>query len=225
PFYGSKMYGGDFQMNMAQTQLDNMVGAGSQTIKKTEQAPLFKPQEKPEVWTLFILVGIVIWKEIMFRIMLSKAKQLNSSTLRAEAWHQRSDSISSIAAIIGITIAVTLGPGFEKADEWAALVAAFVILINAYKILRPAVSEFMDENLYHDLVTQITVIGSGVQGIVNTEKCVIRKVGSYFVVDLHARVNGQLSVREGHEISHRLKDKILSDIPQISHVLIHIEPA
>jgi cation diffusion facilitator family transporter len=186
---------------------------------------LSKPQETPEPWTILVIFGIVIWKEGMYQLIMRRAKKIQSSALKAEAWHQRGDAITSVAALIGISIAIFFGPGYEKADEWAALIAAAVILFNAYKILRPAISEFMDEHLYYDLADQIKQISKEVEGVINTEKCYIRKVGTSYVVELHARVNGSISVHEGHEIAHSLKDFICEKLPEISHVSIHIEPA
>ncbi len=182
------------------------------------------PHELPKPWTLIVLGIIILWKEYSFRLVLKRSKESNSSSLRADAWHHRSDAITSVAAFIGISIALFLGKGYESADDWAALFAAGFILYNSYLIFRPALGEIMDEHLYDDLVDEIRKISLQVNGVVNTEKCFIRKAGMKYHVDLHAIVNSKITVREGHEISHNLKDTLRAEIPELGHVLIHIEP-
>ena len=155
---------------------------------------------------------------------MKKATETNSSSLRADAWHHRSDAITSVAAFIGISIALYMGKGYESADDWAALFASGFILYNSYLIFRPALGEIMDEHLYDDLVVDIRRVSKTVPGVIDTEKCFIRKAGMKYHVDLHALVAAHLSVKEGHDISHLLKDTLRSELPQLGHVLIHIEP-
>jgi cation diffusion facilitator family transporter len=180
--------------------------------------------EQPKVWTLYVLIGIILWKEVSYRFVMKRAKELNSSSLKADAWHHRSDAITSLAAFVGITLAIYLGEGYEALDDWAALIASGFIVYNAYKIFRPALSEVMDEHVYPDLESDIHCISKQVSGVVNTEKCYIRKAGMVFHVELHARVDANISVREGHIISHRLKDTLNEQLPQLGNVVIHIEP-
>ncbi len=187
-------------------------------------ANISTPHELPKTWTLLVLGAIIIWKEYSFRLVMKRSIESNSSSLRADAWHHRSDAITSVAAFIGISIALILGKGYESADDWAALFASGFILYNAYLIFRPALGEIMDEHLYDDLVIEIRKISADVEGITDTEKCFIRKAGMKYHVDLHAIVDGTISVKEGHELSHKLKDTLRSEIPELGHVLIHIEP-
>jgi cation diffusion facilitator family transporter len=182
------------------------------------------PHKVPKPWTLIVLGCIILWKEISFRIVIKKSKETHSSSLRADAWHHRSDAITSIMAFIGITIALVFGKGYETADDWAALLASTFILYNSYLIFRPALGEIMDEHLYDDLLEEIREESIKVKGVVGTEKCFIRKAGMKYHVDLHAIVDGSISVKEGHDISHLLKDHLRSEIPNLGHVLIHIEP-
>ena len=182
------------------------------------------PHELPEMWTLFVLAPLIIWKEISFRLVMKKGKETNSSSLKADAWHHRSDAITSVAAFIGISIALYFGKGYETADDWAALFASGFILYNSYLIFRPALGEIMDEHLYDDLVEDIRKVALTVDGVVATEKCFIRKAGMAYHVDLHAVVDANITVREGHKIAHKLKDTLRNEISQLGHVLIHIEP-
>lgn len=182
------------------------------------------PHRVPESWTLIVLALIIIGKEVSFRYVLAKARKLNSTSLRADAWHHRSDAITSVIAFLGISVALFFGPGYETADDWAALFASAFILYNAYRIFRPALGEIMDEHLYDGLVDRIREIALAVKGITGTEKCFVRKAGMNYLVELHAMVDGKISVEKGHFLAHELQREIQERLPEISHITIHIEP-
>jgi cation diffusion facilitator family transporter len=182
------------------------------------------PHKTPEKFTLIILAAIVIIKEIFYRIVSKKSAETNSSSLKADAWHHRSDAITSALAFVGISIAIFMGPGYETADDWAALLASGIIVYNSWLIFRPALGEILDEHLYDDMIVQMRQIATTVEGVIDTEKCHVRKTGMTYFVDLHLTVDGKISVSEGHEIAHRLKDTLQHHIPEIADVLIHIEP-
>ncbi|WP_424493999.1 cation diffusion facilitator family transporter [Salinimicrobium sp. GXAS 041] len=182
------------------------------------------PHKVPKPYTLIVLGAIVILKEVFYRFISKKSDETKSSSLKADAWHHRSDAITSLMAFIGISIALFMGKGYETADDWAALFASGFILYNAYLILRPALGEVMDEHLYDDMVEEIRVLSQEETGVIETEKCFIRKNGMTFHVDLHIVVDGEMSVKDGHEIAHNLKDRLLDAMPQIADILIHVEP-
>lgn len=182
------------------------------------------PHKIPEKWTLIVLGGIVLIKELFYRFVSKKSDETNSSSLKADAWHHRSDAITSALAFVGISIAIFMGPGYETADDWAALLASGIIVYNAWLIFRPALGEILDEHLYDDLIVRIREISLTVPGVIDTEKCHVRKTGMTYFVDLHLTVNGKLSVSEGHSIAHALKDTLQAHIPEIADVLIHVEP-
>ncbi|WP_417352589.1 cation diffusion facilitator family transporter [Flavobacterium alkalisoli] len=182
------------------------------------------PHDLPKSWTLFVLGAIIIWKEISFRLVLKKSKETNSSALKADAWHHRSDAITSVAAFIGISIALFCGKGFESADDWAALFASGFIIYNSYLIFRPALGEIMDEHLYDDVVEEIRKAALKVNGILGTEKCFVRKTGMVYHVELHAIVSANITVKEGHKLAHNLEDYLRRDIPGMGRILIHVEP-
>lgn len=183
-----------------------------------------KPHNLPKSWTLYVLGAIILWKEYSFRLVMKRSIETNSSSLKADAWHHRSDAITSVAAFTGISIALLMGKGYESADDWAALFASGFICYNSYRIFRPALGEIMDEHLYDDLIESIRVVASKVEGIIDTEKCFIRKSGMKYHVDLHAIVSATISVKEGHQLAHILKDTLQNEIPELGHVLIHVEP-
>ena len=197
-----------------------VVSATLITIQSIEN--IQTPHEVPAPYTLLVLVLIIAIKEIFYRVMKKKGSETGSSALAADAWHHRSDAVTSLAAFAGIGIALLFG--YSTADDWAALVAAGFILYNAYLIFRPALSEVMDEHVYDELVEEIRSIAGEVNGVVTTEKCYVRKMGMTFQVDLHAIVDAEISVRTGHHIAHDLKDHLLKELPEIADVHIHIEP-
>jgi len=182
------------------------------------------PHLSPEPFTLWILGAIILVKEVFFRLVNRVGKETKSTALQADAWHHRSDAITSLVAFLGISLALILGEGYENADDWAALVAAGFIAYNAYLIFRPALGEVMDEHLHEDLVEEIRKLAHEVPGIEDTEKCLVRKSGMLYFVDLHIEVSGDLSVRAGHDLAHLLKDKIREKLPEVADVLVHVEP-
>lgn len=182
------------------------------------------PHEAPKVFTLWVLAGVILFKELSYQYVIYQSKKTHSSSLKADAWHHRSDAITSVMAFIGIVFAIYLGDGFEAADDVAALLASFFIVYNAYKIFKPIISEISDEQVYDDMIEDVRSVAKTIPGVIDTEKCHIRKMGMTFYVDLHLIVNGNLSVIEGHRIAHNLKDEIQRKIPQIADVLVHTEP-
>ncbi len=182
------------------------------------------PDLAPEPWTLLVLGSIILWKEVSYRLVLRKSRETHSSSLKADAWHHRSDALTSVMAFAGISIALIFGEGYETADDWAALLASLFILYNSYLIFRPALGEIMDEHVYDELQIEIREIALTVEGILDTEKCFVRKAGLKYHVDLHAVVDGDISVTEGHRLAHDLKDTLQARIRNLGHVLIHIEP-
>ncbi len=185
---------------------------------------LNEPQEAPEAYTLYILLFIIAFKEGLYQYVKNKGKKTNSTALVADAWHHRSDAITSAVAFVGIALSLCFGEGWEHADDWAALGAAGLILFNAYIIFRPALGEILDEDLHSDLEAEIRIYALETIGVLGIRKCMIRKSGMTYHVDLDIQVDAQITVYDGHEIAHALHDDFAFKIPQISHMLVHIEP-
>lgn len=182
------------------------------------------PHKAPKAYTLWFIGGIILVKELFFRFVSKSSDETGSSSLKADAWHHRSDAITSACAFVGIAIAVYMGDSWAQADDWAALVASLIILFNAYKIFRPALGEIMDEHVHDEFILVIRQKSKEVAGIHDTEKCMVRKSGMRYWVDLHIHVDGSLSVHEGHTIAHNLKKHLMDEIPEIEDVLVHVEP-
>jgi cation diffusion facilitator family transporter len=185
---------------------------------------MFQPRYQPHAYTLYVLLGVVVVKECLFRYVSREAGSLQSITLSADAWHHRADAITSLAAAIGITLARFGGPRFAFADDAAAIVAGGIIGWNGYRMLRPALDELMDAAVDRDVVLQIQNAAGAVPGVIAVEKCFVRKMGFQYFVDMHVEVDPLISVQQGHEIAHHVKDKIRAAVPAVHDVLVHIEP-
>src|SRR5690606_27275492 len=167
------------------------------------------PYKTPEKYTLIVLGIVVVLKEFFYRYVSKKSKETHSTSLEADAWHHRSDAITSLMAFIGISIAIYMGQGYESADDWAALLASGFIVYNAYLIFRPALGEIMDEHLYDDLVLQIRDFAYGVDVVIDTEKCYVRTAGISYLVYLHLIVSVSITVAQGHAIALQLKNELI----------------
>ncbi|HYF51308.1 MAG TPA: cation diffusion facilitator family transporter [Planctomycetota bacterium] len=185
---------------------------------------ILTPHHTPAPFTLIVLVAVVVTKEVLFRFVHTVGQSTGSTAVQAEAWHHRSDAITSLAAFIGISLALMMGPGYENADDWAALLACSIIAFNGYRILRPAVAELMDATTNIEIEEKVRSLALTVPGVSGLDKCRVRKYGLSYVVDLHVVVRGEMSVREGHDIAHRVKDVLRQSNLQIADVLVHIEP-
>lgn len=183
------------------------------------------PQSSPAWYTLVVLGIIIVVKELLYRRMRQVGESLDSSSLRSDAWHHRSDAITSLAAFMGISIALIGGDGYESADDWAALLACSIIFVNGVRLLRPALNEVMDAAPSDAIEARVVETASRVDGVVAIEKCRIRKSGLGYLMDIHVEVNSELTIREGHDIGHAVKDRLLDSELPISDVIVHIEPA
>lgn len=185
---------------------------------------IITPHHAPEPFTLVVLVAVIITKEMLFRFVFRVAEDVQSTAVKTDAWHHRSDAITSVAAFAGISIALIGGAGYESADDWAALFASIIIMVNALSLFRPALDEVMDAAPSSVIEERVRETALQVNGVLSLDKCYVRKMGLDFFVDLHVVVNGSLSVREGHLIGHNVKDAICSANPRIVDALIHVEP-
>ncbi len=185
---------------------------------------LNEPRVAPSPWTLIILIVVIAVKETLFRFVLRESETVSSSAVETDAWHHRSDAITSAAAFLGISISLAGGKGYEAADNWAAVVAAAVIAWNGWRLLRPAFNELMDRAPDRVLIEQIRAIAKSIAGVDDIDKCHVRKMGYQFFVDIHVVVDPQMTVERSHRIGHEVKNRVRAEIPAVRDVLVHIEP-
>src|SRR5690242_7753498 len=186
---------------------------------------LFLPRHAPAPFTLLVLILAIVVKEILYRYVVRIGRHVESTAIQTDAWHHRTDALTSVAAFIGISVALIGGERWQSADDWAALFACAVIGANGYRLLRPALFEILDTAPGGEIVDVVRNAACAVPGVVEVEKTYIRKMGLSFYADLHVKVNGEKSVREGHHIAHEVKRAIQESDRRIADVLVHIEPA
>ena len=184
-----------------------------------------RPHHLPEWYTLVVLGLVIVLKEWLFRKVNAVGEDLGSSALRGEAWHHRSDAITSAAVFIGILVAWAGGPGYESADDWSALLACSVIVWNGFRLLSGAMDELMDASPGEAVVALVRQRASGVVGVSGIGRIRMRKSGMGLMVDIHVKVPGSMSVHEGHSVAHGVEDVLSTSELRICYVSVHIEPA
>jgi len=186
---------------------------------------IFLPHHGPAPFTLFVLIIAIVVKAALSRAVSRVSRTVESTAVATDAWHHRADAITSMAAAIGISIALIGGEKWQRADAFAALFACVVIATTGVRLLRPALQEILDTAPRGGIVESIQRAARSVPGVIDLDKCFVRKMGVAYYVDLHVRVDGRISVREGHDLAHRVKDIIRGADSRIADVLVHIEPA
>ncbi len=183
----------------------------------TEHAP-------PPVWTLWIAAGNVVIKETLYRYKVRVGRRIQSSAIIANAWDHRSDALCSLAVLIGLTIVRFGGPSMIWVDEATALVVVGFIVFSAGRLFRHSASELMDLQADDVFVRQIRQHAANIDGVQDVEKLFVRKSGLEFLVDIHIEVDAQMTVADGHEIGHHVKDALVGTFPAVRDVLVHLEP-
>jgi cation diffusion facilitator family transporter len=183
------------------------------------------PKHAPAAWTLIVLIVAVLVKEFLYRYVNRFGRNVESTAVQTDAWHHRVDAMTSTAAFIGISITLIGGERWQTADNWAALFACALIGMNGVRLLRPAIYEIMDTAPRGRIIERVRDAAVSVPGVVELDKTFVRKMGLSFYVDLHVKVDGDISVREGHAIAHDVKSAIQQSDPRIADVLVHVEPA
>ncbi len=186
---------------------------------------ILTPHHAPAPFTLGVLVVVILVKEILFRSVLKAGETISSTALKTDAWHHRADAITSLAAFVGISIALIGGPGYESADDFAALIASVIIATNACLLIRPALLELIDTAPDPELISRVRAVAEQVSGVLGTHKCQVRKLGVDYFVDLDVLCNPDLTIREGHEIAHDVGERLHAEFPQVRKVLVHVEPS
>ncbi|MEP6808835.1 MAG: cation diffusion facilitator family transporter [Chthoniobacterales bacterium] len=186
---------------------------------------IFLPHHAPAPFTLVVLVVVIVVKELLYRFVIRIGRDVASTAVQTDAWHHRFDAMTSGAAFVGISIALLGGEGWESADDWAALFACMLIGANGFRLLLPAVREILDTAPDGDVREIVARAAGSVPGVYEVEKCLVRKMGLNFYADLHVKVDGTISVRDGHAIAHEVKNAIRATDSRIADVLVHVEPA
>jgi cation diffusion facilitator family transporter len=185
---------------------------------------IITPHHAPEPYTLAVLLGVVLIKALLSRRVRASAQSLESRLMAADASHHESDAITSAAAFIGISVALIGGPGWEMADDVAALAASGIILWNGWRIVRPAAAELLDRSPDDAVLDRVDRAARSVDQVRATEKLRVRTMGTQFLVELHVQSDPQLSLRDAHVVSGKVKTAIRAALPNVRDVLVHMEP-
>jgi cation diffusion facilitator family transporter len=182
------------------------------------------PRHAPDPRTLLVLVPVILVKEWMFQRLRARGMAIGSVAIVTEAWHQRSDVVTSIAALAGILIAWIGGPAWSHADSWAAIAASIWLVGVGLWLLNPPLHELMEGSVDPALMEFVRETGQSCEGIRGIDKIWVRKLGMRLMVDLHVEVDPRISVQEGHRLAHLVKARIMKELPQVLDVMVHVEP-
>jgi cation diffusion facilitator family transporter len=196
------------------------VGIGIEAVREIRT-----PHHAPAAFTLVVLVGVIFVKEVLFRRVIQAGEAASSTALVADAWHHRSDAITSLAAFVGITVALVGGPGWEAADDWAALVASGVILVSGIRTARPAVAELMDQTPAADICARVEAAALSVAEVSSVHAIKVRRAGGVMFVDLHAQADPAMSLQDAHVVSGKVKTSVRAVLGVGTAVLVHMEPS
>jgi len=186
---------------------------------------ILEPHSPPALFTVPALAAIIGVKEALYHYLRHQGKKFDSGALMAEAWHHRSDSLTSIAVLGGLCIAVFAGPGFAPADDVAALLVTLLIFRNGYRIMRPAIDELMDRRIAGEKYQLVMETVHETLGVMAVESLWLRRSGRRYHIDVHLEVDPAISVLEGHRIAHRVKDRLLAMTEvEVEFVGTHVEP-
>lgn len=183
------------------------------------------PSQTPAPFTLIVLIIVIFCKEFLFQRLIHVGKTLHSLSVQVDAWHHRSDALTSIAVFIGIFLALFGGKFFISADDWAALFASLVIAFNGITLMNMAIQEIMDAAPDPAIVSAIRLMAMSVEGVNTIEKCRVRKSGTSFFCEIHVQVDGNMTVLDSHDLGHKVKDKLIASPLPLADVVVHIEPA
>jgi cation diffusion facilitator family transporter len=185
---------------------------------------ILTPHHLPHWSTLVVLVLVVATKEGLARWVGRIGEGVESTALQADAWHHRSDALTSLAAFIGITIGLIGGPGWEPADDWAALAACLVIAYSGFRLLGMAARDLLDAAPSQQLESEVRRVAESIPGVKGVEKCRLRKSGTSYFVEIHVQVDSRITVREGHDIGGQVRSALRESNLRIADAFIHIEP-
>jgi cation diffusion facilitator family transporter len=182
------------------------------------------PHLTPAPWTLGVLVAVVLVKWTLSRRVQTVGAEIGSTAVKADAWHHMSDAVTSAAAFVGISVALWGGPGWESADDWAALLASGIIAVNGANMLRPALHDLMDRMPGPEVIEPVRRAAEQVPGVLATEKLAVRRSGMGYRVTLHVQTDPEMPLRDAHVLSGKVKGAIRTAVPQVQYVLVHLEP-
>lgn len=195
--------------------------SGIETIIGTYQGKIIP---RPDVWTIIIALLSIAAKEYCYQFTYRAGKSLHSSAVMANAWHHRSDAISSVATLIGVTLSYFLGESWRILDPIASIFIGVFILISAVKLAKPSVNELLEISVPPTEIEKIRNLIKNVQGVKKVHNLRCRRNGHSLIVDVNIHVDPEITVRSGHEIATDVENTLHRNYGKDLIIYVHVEP-
>ena len=183
-----------------------------------------EPLEAPGLLALWAALASIILKEAVYQYSMMKARQLQSQAVEANAWHHRSDALSSIGTAVGIGGAIFLGQRWTVLDPLASVVVGAFILKMSVSLLRDGIGDLMEQSLPDAIEAEILQLAASVPGVAEPHELRTRRIGNHYAVELHILMDGDISLREAHDKASEVEDLLKAHYGEETHVAVHVEP-
>lgn len=200
------------------------LGLGYEAVDKTIGFFQGKPIESPNWWALSAAILSIVFKESLFRYTILRGRKLDSPALIANAWHHRSDSLTSIATLAGIGGAMILGDKGRVLDPIAAIIVSVFILKEAFSLIRPGIDELMEKSISEEQQRIIADIITSQPGVTGFHRLKTRRIGTGIAIEVHIKMPGNLTLYHAHEIATRIEERLRNEFGPSTHIGIHMEP-
>lgn len=180
--------------------------------------------ESPGMLAFWAAIVSIVLKELTYRYSIIKAKKLNSKAVEANAWHHRSDALSSISTAVGIGGAIFFGQRWAILDPIASVVVGAFIVKVAFDLLKHGIGDLMEQSLPDKVEDEIMQMVAELPGVVEPHNLRTRRIGNHYAIELHIRMDGDISLREAHDKASEIEDLLRKQYGEETHVAIHVEP-
>ena len=178
----------------------------------------------PGVLALWAALLSIVMKEGIFRFTIKKAKELNSQAVEANAWHHRSDALSSIGTALGIGGAIFLGQRWAVLDPVASVIVGLFIVKVSLELLKSGFGDLMEQSLPDEVEQEILQLAGSVQGVEEPHELRTRRIGSRYAIELHVLMDGDIPLSEAHDKASEVEDLLRKQYGEETHVVVHVEP-
>lgn len=183
-----------------------------------------KQLEAPGMLALVAAIVSIVFKEVLYQYTVIKGKKLNSQAVIANAWHHRSDAFSSIGTAVGIGGAILLGDRWRVLDPIAAVIVSFFIIKVSIQLLIPCVDELLEKSLPDDVEREIEQTVLSFPGVSQPHNLRTRRIGNHYAIEVHVRMDGNIALKEAHQVATAIEAKLREQFGADTHVGIHVEP-
>ena len=180
--------------------------------------------EAPGMLALWAALLSIVLKEGVYRYTMVKSRQLNSPALEANAWHHRTDALSSIGTAIGIGGAIFLGRRWTVLDPVASVIVGVLIVKVSFDLLRNGIGDLMERSLPDAMEEEMLRLVAELPGVVEPHNLRTRRIGNHYAIELHIRMDGDITLREAHDKASEVENLLRSHYGQETHVAVHVEP-